>query len=177
MSPLMKVLPTDKLPHGFQIGATVALGAGIFTLCWYLSNAGMLEIAATGLTYFIITLGRLSGTNLTKRVRGDFDDTAKIVETVRRDYVKWVSKRKLLSHAILAALATLLFIVCRFLASTVMTIIASPLLAIALGLGVTAFVISPVLFKGIVDSFKERVGTQPDAGEGQSAAHPEAPSH
>lgn len=165
MSPLMKVLPTDKLPHGFQIGATVALGGAIFVLCWYLSNAGMLEIAATGLTYFIIQLVRLSGTGLTKRVKGDFKDTAKIVETVRNDYVKWVSKRKLLSHTILAALATVLFIGCRFLASTVMTIIASPLLAIALGLGITAFVISPVLFKGMFDSFKERVGSQPQAGE------------
>lgn len=177
MNPLMKVLPTDKLPHGFQIGATIALGAAVFVLCWYLSKQGALEIAATAMTYFVIQLGRMSGTSLAKRAPAEFKDTATIIDTARRDYATWVSNRKLLSHLILAAVATALFIACRFLASTVMTIIASPLLAIALGLGVTAFVISPVLFKGMVESFKDRFGTQPDAGEGQSAAHPEAPSH
>lgn len=165
MNPLMKVLPTDRLPHGFQIGATVALGAGIFVLCWYLSKEGMLEIAATAMTYFVIQLGRMSGTSLAKRAPVEFKDTATMIDTARRDYATWMSNRKLLSHFILAALATGLFITCRFLASTVMTIIASPLLAIALGLGVTAFVISPVLFKGVVDSFKDRYETQPQAGE------------
>lgn len=177
MNPLMKVLPTDRLPHGFQIASTIAIGAGIFVLCWYLSNEGMLEIAATGMTYFIVQLGRMSGSSVAKRVPVEFKETGEFIDTARRNYATWVSNRKLLSHLILAVLATILFIGCRFLASTVMTIIASPLLAIALGLGVTAFVISPVLFKGMVDSFKDRFGTQPDAGEGQSAAHPEAPSH
>lgn len=177
MNPLLKVLPTDRLPHTFQIVATIFTGAAIFTLCWYLSMKGLLDLAATGLVFFLVTFIRSSGASLAKRAPSEFKQTASAIDTFRAEFATWMSNRKLLSRLILAFLATVVFLVGRFVSATVMTWIASPMLALALGLAVTAVVISPVLFKAVVDSFKSKTETQPQPGEGHTAEHPPAPSH
>lgn len=154
MNPLLKVLPTDRLPHTFQIIATIFAGASIFTLCWYLSMKGLLDLAATGLCFFILQFLRSSGVSLARRAPSEFTQTATMIDTARAEFAEWMSNRKLLSRIILAFLATVIFLVGRVISATVLTWIASPWLALALGLAVTAVVVSPVLFKALADSFK-----------------------
>lgn len=165
MNPLLKVLPTDRLPHGYQIVATAVGGAAVFTLCWYLSMQGLLDLAATAMSYFVVTFIRSSAVSLSKKAPAEFKQTASALDTARAEFAEWMTNRKLLSRLILAVLATVLFLAGRAIAATVMTMIASPWLALAIGLAVTAVVISPVLFKSLADSFKGKEVAQPQAGE------------
>ena len=156
MNPLFKALPTDRLPHGWQVLATLLAGGAVFTLCWYLSQKGLLDIAATGLSFFIFTLIRQLGTSLTSRAPSEFAKSASMIDAFRADLAAWSANRKMLTHVLIAFGATLLFLAGRAIASTVMVLIASPWLALALGLMVAAAVASPVLVKGIADSIKTR---------------------
>lgn len=172
MNPLLKVLPTDRLPHTFQIIATIFAGASIFTLCWYLSMKGLLDLAATGLCFFILQFLRSSGVPLARRAPAEFTQTATMLDTARAEFAEWMSNRKLLSRIILAFLATVIFLVGRMISAMVLTWIASPWLALALGLAVTAVVVSPVLFKALADSFRSSNGTNTSNATAGGASQP-----
>ena len=60
-----------------------------------------------------------------------------------------------LSLSIIALVSTIAFLIGRFVASTVMAAIASPWLALAVGLALAAAVASPVLVKSIAESFRK----------------------
>lgn len=176
MNPLLKVLPTDRLPHVYQILATAVGGAAVFVLCWYLSMQGLLDLAATAMSYFVVAFIRSSSTSLAKRAPSEFKKTASMVDTARAEFDEWMTNRKLLSRLILAVVVTVMFLVGRAIAATVMTLIASPWLALAIGLAVTALVISPVLFKAMADSFKGKEKSQ-QPGENQQTEQPGVPGH
>lgn len=158
MNPLLKVLPTDRLPHVWQVIATLLAVASVFTFAWFISQSGWQELAATGVAFFAVTFLRQLGPSLAKRAPREFRRTAGLLDTARSDFADWMANRKLLSLAIIAFLSTVAFLIGRFLASTVMTAIASPWLALAAGLALAAAVASPVLVKSIAESFKGSSG-------------------
>lgn len=151
---LTRILPTDRLPHGWQVIATLLGVASIFTMCWYLSEKGLLDLAATGLSFFIITVLRLIGPSLETKAPTEFKGSAALLDQMRADYNRWVDGRKLSSQILLAFLMTIGFLIGRFVASILLTAIASPWLALAVGLMLAAAVASPVLVKGIVETVK-----------------------
>lgn len=145
----MKSLMTDRLPHVWQVLATLLGVAAVFVLCWYLSQKGLLDLAATAISFYAVTLIRQIGASLTRRVPKEFKATAGLIDQARADFTDWMRNRKLASHMIIAFVVTVAFLLGRFLASTVMTAIASPWLALAVGLAVAAMVASPVLVRDI----------------------------
>ena len=172
MNPLKAIMPS-VLPWGYQIVGTLIATASLTVLCWYLSQNGLLDIAATGLSFFIVTVTRQIAPSLSSRAhKTDFANSAQILEALRNDFSAWMSRcrrgdqtrcrgndfsawmshRRVLGHVLIAIAATLLFLVCRLVASSVLTMIASPLLALALGLAVTAAIASPVLIKALIDT-------------------------
>lgn len=170
MNPVLNVFRTvNNLPHIFQIAATVAIGGSLFFVSWWLSTQGWLEMGATALTFFVMQIIRMSGVSIAKRAPREFSQTASTIDTARREFGDWIANNKVLANCLLAVLFTGIFLAGRLAASSVMTLIASPLLAVALGLAVTAVVISPVLFRALMDNFK-REETQPQPGEGKTAA-------
>lgn len=150
------VLPTDKLPHIWQVLATVLVGASVFVLCWYLSQKGLLDLAATALSFYAVTFLRQLGPSLTKKAPQEFRRTVGLIDTVREDLGAWMANRKVLSLALIALVATIVFLVFRYIASVVMVAIASPWLALAAGLAVAAAVASPVMVKGIFSTLSGR---------------------
>lgn len=170
MNPVVNVFRSvNNLPHTFQIAATVAVGGSLFFVSWWLSKQGWLEMGATAMTFFVLQVIRMSGMSVAKKAPREFRQTASTIDTARQEFADWIANNKVLANCILAVIFTGLFLAGRVAASGVMTLIASPLLAIALGLAVTAVVISPVLVRAMLETFK-RDESQPDAGEGQSAA-------
>lgn len=155
MNPLLKVLPTDRLPHFWQVLATLLAVASVFTVCWWLSQQGLVDVCATGLSFFVVSLTRMMGPSLAKRAPREFRRTAGLLDTVRADFAEYMANRKLVSLAIIAMASTIFFLLGRFIASTVMTAIASPFLALAVGLALAAGVASPVLVKSIAESFRK----------------------
>lgn len=158
MNPLLKVLPTDRLPHIWQVLATLLAVASVFTLCWWLSQQGLLDLAATAISFYVVSMMRMLGPSLAKRAPREFRRTAGLLDTARAEAAEWMANRKLLSLAIIAFLSTVAFLIGRFIASTVMTAIGSPWLALAGGFAVSAAVSSPVLLKSIMESFKGASG-------------------
>lgn len=154
MNPLLKVLPTDRLPHVWQVLATLLAVASVFTLCWWLSQQGLLDLCATGISFFVVSLTRMIGPSLAKHAPREFRRTAGLLDTARADLAEYMANRKLLSLAIIALIATMAFLIGRFIASTVMAAISSPWLALAVGLALAAAVASPLLLKSIIESLK-----------------------
>jgi predicted lysophospholipase L1 biosynthesis ABC-type transport system permease subunit len=155
VNPLLRALPSDKLPHVWQVCSTLLAVASMFTLCWWLSKNGLLDLAATGISFFAVTFLRMVGPSLAKRAPREFERTAGLLDTARADFAQWMSHRKLLSLSIIALVSTIAFLIGRFIASTVMAAIASPWLALAVGLALAAAVASPVLVRSIAESFRK----------------------
>lgn len=174
MNPLLKALPTDRLPHIWQVLATLLVVASAFTMCWYLSQKGLLDLAATGVAFYTVTLMRALGPSLSRRAPTELKRTAGLIDVAREDFAAWMANRKLLSLALIAAVTTVAFLVFRYIASAVMTMIASPWLALAVGLAVAAAVASPVLVKGVWASITAR---DPAAEPKGVAAEDPANSH
>ncbi|MDN5587299.1 MAG: hypothetical protein L0G69_12145 [Brevibacterium sp.] len=179
MNPVLNVFRTvNNLAHGWQVAATIFIGGSLFFVSWWLSVQGWLELGATALTFFVLQLIRMSGVSLAEKANKsapELKQTATNIDTARREFRDWIAANTVLANCILAVLFTAVFLGGRVAASAVMTLIASPLLAAALGLAVTAVVISPVLVRAMLDTFK-REETQPHAGKGQTVADPQSPS-
>lgn len=151
MNPIFKaILPTDRLPHVWQVLATLLAVAATFVLCWYLSQKGLLDLAATGVSFYIVTFLRQLAPSLARKAPKELKRTAGLIDTAREDFAMWMANRKLLSLALIALAVTVMFLVFRYIASVVMVAIASPWLALAVGLALAAAVASPVMVKGIV---------------------------
>lgn len=149
------VLPTDRLPHGWQVLSIILGTASMFVLCWYLSQQGLLDLAATGLAFFALTMVRLTGPSLSSRVPREFQRSAGIIDALREDYQQWVASRRLASQTILALLMTIAFMIGRYIASAVLYAIATPWLAVSVGLLVAAAIASPVLVRTVTNGIRD----------------------
>lgn len=155
MNPLLKAFaPINALPHIYQIVGVFVAGASVFLACYGLSAKGLLDIAATALAYFIVQLLALMGPSFVRRAPKEFAQSASMIDTFLIEFTEWRTNQKLLAKGLLALGATIIFLTFRFVAATVLPLIASPWFAGAIGLAVTACVISPVLVRGLVQTFK-----------------------
>lgn len=148
---------TDRLPHGWQVLATLFAVASVFTMCWWLSQKGLLDLAATGISFYVMTLMRQLAPNFTERAPKEFSATATLIDQASADFQVWMSSRKTLSLAVISFVFTVIFLIVRYIASLLMGFIASPWLALAVGLAVSAAVASPVLVRELLKSFKKAV--------------------
>ena len=153
MHPLLKALPTDRLPHVWQVLATLLAVASLFTLCWYLSQYGLLDLAATAVSFFTITFLRQLAPSLASRAPSELRQTASLLDTARTELAAYLRNRKTFTLALFSIVATVCFLIGRALASIVLVAIASPWLALSGGLLLGAVVASPVLAKSVIASF------------------------
>lgn len=157
MNPLLKaVVPTDRLPHIWQVLATLLGVSSVVVLAWYLSQNGLLDLAATGIAFYTTTLLRQLGGGLSRRAPKEFAKTAGLLDTARVEFREWMSSRKLLTHVLIALVMTVAFLIGRFIASILLTVIASPWLALAAGLALAAAIASPQIVKGIGSALSNR---------------------
>lgn len=157
MNPLLKAFaPINALPHIYQILGVFAAAIAVFLFCYGLANNGLLDIAATAISYFILQLLALMGPKFSQNAPREFRQTANALDVFLSELAEWRMNQKLLAKGLLAAFATAGFLVIRYLATLILPLIADPWFAAALGVGITACVISPALVRGVIDTFKEK---------------------
>lgn len=166
MSPIASlVLPTDRLSHAWTVAGTVLMGGAVTMAAWWMSTSGLQELAATGLSFWLLTLVRMLSPGLQRLAPGEMRESARMLDTLRRDLAAWMGTRSILSQAILAATLTALFLVLRGIARWALGALSSPILAGALGLAVAALVAAPHLARAIGEAAVARRDTEPEATE------------
>lgn len=166
MSPIASlVLPTDRLPHAWTVAGTVLMGGAVTMAAWWMSTSGLAELAATGLAFWLLTLVRMLSPGLQRLAPGEMQDSARILDTIRRDLAAWTGTRSILSQAILAAAMTALFLILRGIARWALEALSSPILAGALGLAVAALEAAPHLARAIGEAAVARRDGDPEATE------------
>lgn len=137
---------TDRLPHGWQVLATILAMGALFSLGWALSQAGQLDLAATGLSFFAVRF--LASTGMPEsRVPREFRGTWTIIQQAQADYRAFMGSRGILAKALIAATWTVAFLVFRTITVFVLHIVTTPWTALAAGLLVAAAITSPYLFR------------------------------
>lgn len=150
MNPLASILSIDRIPHAWQVIATLLAVASLWTLCWWLSEKGKLDLAATGLSFYIVALLRQIGGSMSSRAPKEFQRTAGIFDTARAEFAAGMASRKVAESR--ADRQSVDYPRC------------PPFIA--------ACVASPVLFKGIAASFKTAAEpSEPKGGRPMSTEH------
>lgn len=133
---------TDRLPHGWQVAATIFAIGGAFSIAWGLSVAGQLDLAASGLSFFVMTLlPRLGWAGRVTEFRGTLD----IVRQMREDWSAYMGRRGVLAHVVVALALTLVWLILRVVTVALLHVITTPWTALGAGLLLAAVVASPVL--------------------------------
>lgn len=152
---------TDRLPHGWQVLATLLAIGAVFSLGWSLSKAGALDLAATALSFFLLRLlGQLGWRP--RSTGGHFEGTFSVVSQLRSDYASWSASHGVLAQAVLALGWTILFLVLRLAVSWLLGVVTTFWTALAAGLAVAAFVASPVLAQSVAGLFRGGARRDPD---------------
>lgn len=142
--------------HIWHVLGTVLLVGAVFSLAWALSAAGMLDLAATGVAYFVVTLARQMGVGLTTAAPREFAGSAQLISQLQTDFARWLSTRSMIAHALIAMGYTIAFLLARAALSAILTVIASPWVALAAGLALAAAVASPSLIRSLFDAVGKR---------------------
>lgn len=164
-TPIARVLPTDRLPHGWQVAASVLLVGALFSLAWALSEAGLLDLAATGLAFWALAFARQMGLDLSRRAPKEFSGTAQIISQMRADWTAFLRHRTILSRAVIATAMTVGFLMLRAAITGLLTVIASPWIALAAGLALAAAVASPFLVRALMETIGGSSGRVETEGE------------
>lgn len=150
----------DRLPHAWQVLATLLAVGALFSLGWSLSQSGALDLVATALSFFLLRL--LGQLGWRPRTGGHFKGTSALVEQARRDYEAWSQSHGVLAQAVLALGWTVLFLVLRLLLAWLLGVVTTFWTALAAGLAVAAFVASPVLAQSVAGLFRGGAHRDPD---------------
>ena len=146
--------------HIWHVAGTVLLVGAIVSLAWALSQAGMLDLAATGLSFFLVTLMRQLGVGLTTVAPREFDGSANLIRQLQADFARWIATRSVVAHALIAMAYTAAFLLSRAALSAILTVIASPWVALAVGLALAAAVASPSLISSLIDAVGRRAESE-----------------
>lgn len=144
----------NSLPHGYQIAGCATFGGAVFMASYGLSVAGLLEQAASALVFFFFQLVALAGSSFSKKAPRAFAKSASMLDQFLADWSVWRKEQRIMAQALMAFAATCLFVVGRFLCASLLPLITNVWFAGALGLLVTAVVISPSLTRGVLATFK-----------------------
>lgn len=150
--------------HKWQVAAVILMSGALFALGWALSRSGMLEIAATGLSFFATMFARSMWSSMSWTPR-EFMKSAGMIAQLRSDWNEWISTRGTLAKALMALAITLLFMSIRACVSVALQAIASPWIALAIGLAGAAVIASPSLIAWATAAFRSRHGGVPVQGE------------
>ncbi|MGP5098324.1 hypothetical protein ACTXJ1_09910 [Brachybacterium alimentarium] len=140
----------DSLPHGWQVLATVLLGGSITAISYGLTQAGLLELASSFLTFYVIFVGgRLIGKMRRIGTGKHFRESSQMIGTLMREMDAWVTDRKILALALLGLPVTVVCLAVKASFAALLGLLSSWYFALAVGLLLAAVVCSPLLFSGM----------------------------
>src|SRR5690625_7716646 len=81
---------------------------------------------------------RQLGVGLTTVAPREFDGSANLIRQLQADFARWIATRSVVAHALIAMAYTAAFLLSRAALSAILTVIASPWVALAVGLALAA---------------------------------------
>lgn len=140
----------DRLPHGWQVLATIFLGGSITAISYGLTQAGLLELASSFLTFYVIFVGgRLIGKMRRIGTGRHFRESSALLGALMREMDEWITDRKILALALLGLPVTVGALALKAGFAVLLTIFSSWYFALGAGLLLAAIVCSPLLFSGM----------------------------
>ncbi|WP_432789369.1 hypothetical protein QYM46_13660 [Brevibacterium sp. K11IcPPYGO002] len=166
----------DANAHIFTVIGTVLAIGGVGMLAWALSNAGMLDLAATGLTMFgfqlVSMMMKVGLIVLPERTDGSFAETSGHLKTFLREFHEWQARSPIWRLAAMALAYTIGFLIVRWGLSVGLGIFANIWVAGASAAIVASIIVAPRLFSNIFHAMKTKSGVQikTTTDKGQEAA-------
>lgn len=162
--------------HLIRIVATLLLCAGVGSAAWAAAEAGFLEVAATGVTLFVVQLvklmyskGMISLPGAGKKPAVVLDDgeltIQKISQTFMRSYLNFVNESSTLRLAAVALGYTAAFLVMRQGVSVGLGIFSNMYVAGAAAAVFASIIVMPKLLPTMMDTFKNKGLATTDADE------------
>lgn len=167
---------TDSNAHIFTvIGTVLAIGGGGM-LAWALSNAGMLDLAATGLTMFgfqlVSMMMKVGLIVLPEKSEGSFAETSGNLKTFLHEFHEWQARSPIWRLAAMALAYTVGFLIVRWGLSVALGVFSNIWVAGAAAAIAASIIVAPRLFSTIFRAMKTKSGVQikTKTDEGQGAA-------
>lgn len=150
--------------HAWTVLGTLLACGALAMAAWAISNAGLLDLAATGLTMFgfqLISLMFKSGLIVVpEKKSAEFAQTASHVKIAWREFQEWQGRSPIWRLAALALAYTFAFLIARFFLSIALGIFANVWIAGAMGALVASLIVAPTLFAKGYKALKAKSGIQ-----------------
>ena len=148
--------------HGWQVAGTIIGIGGVGMLAWALSNAGMLDLAATGLTVFgfqFVGLMLKAGLLVLPEDDGpDFRETKGALRTAWREFQAFQARSPIWRLAAMAVIYTIGFMIVRLLLTYAMGIFSNVWIAGGISALVASVIIAPTLISDLVKGIGSKTG-------------------
>ncbi|MHC6176183.1 hypothetical protein [Glutamicibacter endophyticus] len=150
--------------HAWTVLGTLLACGAVGMAAWAISNAGMLDLAATGLTVFFFQMVQLMAKVglivLPEKKGGDFAATSGNIKTFLREFQEFQAKSPIWRLAAMALAYTVAFMVARWGLSVVLGVFDNVWIAGAAAALVASLIVAPNLFGGLAAKLKSKSGVQ-----------------
>lgn len=151
--------------HAWTVLGTLLACGAVGMLAWAISNAGMLDLAATGLTVFFFQLVQMMfkvGLLVLpeKKANSDFRETSGLLKTAWREFQQFQARSPIWRLALMALAYTIVFMIVRFCLSIALGVFSNIWVAGAASALVASLIVAPGLFGGFFSKMKSKSGVQ-----------------
>lgn len=154
----------DSSNHGWTVLGTLLACGAVGMAAWAISNAGMLDMAATGLSFFflqLVTMLLKAGLIVVpKRNSSDFSESRGIIKTLWREFQEFQANSPIWRMALLALAFTLAYMIFRFGLSLALGVFGNIWIAGAASALGASLIVSPKLFSSMLSKMKSRSGVE-----------------
>ena len=163
--------------HAWTVLGTLLACGAVGMAAWAISNAGALDLAATGLFFFfmqLISMMLKAGLIVVpEKNRKDFGETRGLLKTAWREFQEFQGRSPIWRMALLALGFTVGYMIFRWGLSVALGIFSNVWIAGAASALIASFIVAPQLFTNLVSKMKTKAGLQvktttgtPDAERG-----------
>lgn len=166
----------DGSNHGWTVLGTLLLCGALGMAAWAITNAGALDLAATGLSFFFVQLVMMmfkAGLIVMPEGKNsqDFAESRGILKTLWRDFQAFQANSPIWRMALLALGFTIGYLVFRLGLSLALGVFSNIWIAGAASALIASLIVSPKLFSSMFSKMKTRTGVQIHS---QKASEPDA---
>lgn len=152
------------LNHGWTVLGTLFIFFGLGMGAWAIASFGLLELAATGMSFFFVQLISMMFKAglivLPEKNSSEFSQTSGFVKTAWREFQEFQGRSPIWRMALLAIGFTLAYLIFRWGLSVAFGIFANPWLAGSAVAILASLVVAPNLFASFAGKLKSKSGIQ-----------------
>lgn len=166
--------------HAWTVLGTLLACGAVGMAAWAISNAGALDLAATGLSFFFLQLVSMMFKAglivLPEKSSNDFGETRGLLKTAWREFQEFQGRSPIWRMALLALGFTIAYMVFRWGLSVALGVFSNIWIAGAASALIASIIVAPQLFSRMFSKMKTRSGvqikttTQASDDEGEAAA-------